>query len=172
MTEALVLLCEVIEEIWTTSVYNSIDKVLTFDLKGNSYSINADILSTCLNLPPDTHTTSPNETEIRTMLGEINYAEPEANLGKIVRKNLRKEWSYFFDCLIKVFTGKISNFDAITQVVQEIAYGFLYDHFHNLGEIILGEIGFKLGNKESRTKNIYFARFFMLLANHVAPGWF
>ena len=170
MTEAHVLLCEVIEEVWTTTIYNSTNKVLNFDLKGNSYSINADILSTCLNLPTDTHTASPTENEIRTMLREINYVEPEANLGKIVRKNLRKEWSYFFDCLIKVFTGKIINFDAITQVVQEIAYGVLYDHFHNLGEIILGEIGFKLGNRESRLKNIYFAIFFMLLANHVAPG--
>ena len=104
------------------------------------------------------------------MLGEINYVEPEANLGKIVRKNLRTEWSYFFDCLIKIFTEKIRNFDAITQVVQEIAYGVLYDHFHNLGETILGEIGFKLRNRKSRTKNVYFARLFMLLANHVAPG--
>ena len=44
---------------------------------------------------------------------EINYAIPDANLGKIFRKNLRKEWSYFFDSAIKVFSGKISNFDAI-----------------------------------------------------------
>ena len=71
------------------------------------------------------------------MLREINYVEPKANLGKIVRKNLTKEWSYFFDCLIKVFTEKISNFDAITQVVQEISYGVLYDDFHNHGETIL-----------------------------------
>ena len=97
------LLYEVIEDVWTTTVYNNTDKVLNFDLKGNSYSVNADILSTCLNLPADTHTTSPTENEIRTMLREINYDEPEANLGKIVRKNLRKEWSYFFDCINQGF---------------------------------------------------------------------
>ena len=55
-------------------------------------------------------------------------------------------------------------------MVQEIAYGALYNHFHNFGETNLGEIGFKLGNRESRPKNIYISIFFMLLPNHVAPG--
>ena len=102
------------------------------------------------------------------MLNEINYVVPDANLGKIVRKNLRKEWSYFFDSLIKVFSSKINYFDAITSVIQEIAYGILYNHYHNLGELIIIEIGTKLGNIESRSKNIYYARFIMLIANHVA----
>ena len=104
------------------------------------------------------------------MLNEINYVVPEANLGKIVRKNLRKEWSYFFDRLVKFFSEKISNFDAITSVIQEIAYAILYNHFHDLGELIIIEIGTKLGNIESRSKNIYYARFIMLIANHVAPN--
>ena len=58
------------------------------------------------------------------MLNEINYAVPDANLGKMVRKNLRKEWSYFFDSLIKVFSEKISNFDAVTYVIQKLLMGF------------------------------------------------
>ena len=84
MTEAHVLLCEVTKEVWTSNVYNSTDMVLTFNLKGNSYSINGDVLSTCLQFPAITHVASPTETEIRKMLVDINYVEPEANLGKIV----------------------------------------------------------------------------------------
>ena len=170
ITEAPILFCEVVEEVWSTAVYNSTDKVISFNLKGSLYSINGDILNTCLNFPPNTHAKSPTETNIRTMLNEINYDVPDANLGKIVRKNLRKEWSYFFDSLIKVFSEKISNFDAITSVIQEIVYGILYNHFHDLGELIITEIGTKLGNIESRSKNIYYARFIMLIANHVAPN--
>ena len=169
MTEALVLLCEAIEEVWTSAIYNSTDKVLTFNLNGKSYSIDGDVLSTCLNFFANTHTSSPTETEIKVMLNDINYVELESNLGKIVRKKLRKEWSYFFDCIIKVFIEKISNFDVITQVVQEIAYGVLFNHFHNLGDTIFNGTGFELGNTESRHKNIYFARFIMLLTIHVAP---
>ena len=137
---------------WNTAVYNVSDKVITFNLKGNSYSINGDVLNASLNLPTNTHAISPSEVDMRKMLNKINYAAPDANLGKIVRKNLRKEWSYFFDSLIKVFSGKISNFDAITSVIQEIAYGVLYNHFHDLGELLIIEIGTKLGNIESRGK--------------------
>ena len=104
------------------------------------------------------------------MLNEINYVAPDANLGKIIRKNLRKEWCYIFDSIIKVFSGKIRIFDTITSVIQEIAYGFFYNHLCNLGDTIINEIGVKLGNIESRTKNVYYDRFTMLTTIHVAPS--
>ena len=92
------------------------------------------------------------EPEIRIMLNEINYVSPDVNLGKIIRKNLRKEWRYFFDGLIKVFSGKLSIFYASTSVIQEIAYDILCNHFYNRGETILNEIRANLGNIKSRTK--------------------
>ena len=91
MNEAIVLICEVIEKVWTTAAYNSTDRVLTFNLKGNSYSINGDILSSCLKFPAKTQNVALTKTKIRSMLVEINYTEPEANLGIILRNNLRKE---------------------------------------------------------------------------------
>ena len=169
MNEAPILFCEVIEEVLTTAVYSAEDKVIIFNLKGNLYSINGDVLNSCLNLPANTHVKSPTEPKIRIMLNKINYVVLDANLGKIVMKNLGKKWSFFFDSLIKVFSGEITNFDYITSVIQEIAYDILYNHFYNLGETILNKIGAKLGNIESRNKNIYYARFIMLTANHVAP---
>ena len=49
--------------------------------------------------PPSTNNTDltnnhakyPTKNEIRTMLEEINYVVPNANLGNIVRKNIRNE---------------------------------------------------------------------------------
>ena len=106
MTATPILFYEVMEKVWNIAFYNASDKVITFNLKGNSYSINGDVLNASLNLPTNTHAISPSEVDIRKMLNKINYAAPDANLGKIVRKNLRKEWSYFFDSLIKVFSKK------------------------------------------------------------------
>ena len=71
---------------------------------------------------------------------------------------------------MKVFSGKINFFDAITSVIEEIYYGILYNQLCDLGETIINEIGVKLGNIESRTKNVYYARFIMLTSNHVAPS--
>ena len=47
--------------------------------------------------------------------------------------------------------------------------GFFNNHYHNLGEFIIIEIWTKLGNIKSRSKNIYYTRFIMLIANHIAP---
>ncbi|KAK1401500.1 hypothetical protein POM88_001105 [Heracleum sosnowskyi] len=101
------------------------------------------------------------------MLNLINYVLPTDNLSKIQRKGMFKEWSFFFDVILKVFSGKISNYDAVTLFMLDIAYMLLSDSFYNLGSLILYELGTKLGNKASRSKNIYYARFFTLLANHV-----
>ena len=62
LTEAPILFSEVIEEVWTTAVYNITYKVITFNLKGNLYSINGDVLNTFLNLPANTHVKSPTRT--------------------------------------------------------------------------------------------------------------
>ncbi|KAK1356253.1 hypothetical protein POM88_049509 [Heracleum sosnowskyi] len=49
----------------------------------------------------------------------------------------------------------------------DIAYMLLTDSYYNPRSRILFELGAKLGNKASRSKNVYYARFFMFLANHV-----
>ena len=66
-----------------------------------------------------------------------------------------------------MFSGKVSNFDAITTSMQLIAYSLLYDKYFDLSRVILTEIGSKLGNKESRANKIYFARFIMITINHL-----
>ena len=78
-----------------------------------------------------------------------------------------REWSYFFDSIIKVFSIKVSNFDAITTSMQLIAYSMLYDKYFDLSRVILIEIGSKLGNKDSRAKKIYFSIFIMITINHL-----
>ena len=51
--------------------------------------------------------------------------------------------------------------------MQSIAYALLYDRYFDIAAIIMLEIGVKLGSLESRTKNIYFARFITMIINHV-----
>ena len=71
MTAAPILFCEVVEEVWSTTVYNLTDKVITFSLKGNLYSINYDVLNSFLNLPNKTHAQSPTETELGLCLMKL-----------------------------------------------------------------------------------------------------
>ena len=43
----------------------------------------------------------------------------------------------------------------------------LNDKYYDFGLMVMIEIAAKLGSKESRPKSIYFARFLMMLSNHV-----
>ena len=65
-----------IEEVWSTAVFNSTDKVITFNLKGITFSINGDILSSCLHFSANTHAKPPSKTEIRLgAIPNINYCQ-------------------------------------------------------------------------------------------------
>ena len=85
----------------------------------------------------------PTNTEIVAMLNFINYSLSTENLGKIVRKGLVKEWSYLCDAFIKCFSGKISNFDAITHSMLVRLYMLLNDKYFDFGTLVLYEIGAK-----------------------------
>ena len=79
------------------------------------------------------------------MLSDLNYAVTPSSvyLGEVARRYLRREWSYFFDSIIKVFSQKVSNFDSITTSMQLISYSVLYDKYFDLSKLILTKIGLK-----------------------------
>ena len=167
--EAPTIQCELLEEFWTTTEFKEDANEISFICKGKSYNLSTSVLGNALRLPENNCSSLASDEEVRQMLNDINYAmtPSSVNLGEVARRHLRREWSYFFDSIIKVFSGKVSNFDAITTSMQLIAYSILYDKYFDLSNLILTEIVLKLGNKESRANKIYFARFIMIAINHL-----
>ncbi|KAK1369385.1 hypothetical protein POM88_035477 [Heracleum sosnowskyi] len=143
MLEAPTLYFEVIEAIWESAVFDSVNATITFVLQRKEHVINSDIISACLNLPDNNRLEKHSDTDIVNMLNLINYALPTENLSKIQRKGMVKEWSFFFDSILKLFSGKISNYDAVISSMLDIAYMLLNDSFYNLGSLILYELGAK-----------------------------
>ena len=113
MLESPTIYCGVVEEIWTTAVYNSTGKTITFTLKGKQFCINSDIVKACFRIPDNTVTTPHTDTDIVNMQNSMGYALTTSKLSEIRRLGLRKEWSYLCDVVTKVFSSKISNFDSI-----------------------------------------------------------
>ncbi|KAK1387174.1 hypothetical protein POM88_015352 [Heracleum sosnowskyi] len=161
---------EIIEEIWTSCEYSGTNCTLHFTLQGNEYIVNSDVLQACLHIPDNNCDALPTNTEITTILNSINYSLPTDNLGRIIRRGLVREYSYLADAFIKVFSGKISNFDALTNSMLILLTMLLNDRYYNFSTQLMYEIGAKLGDKANRKKNIYYARFLMMLANHVSPA--
>lgn len=140
---------------------------VTFTCHLNLYSFNSLILREYLELLCN-YDAMPKESDIRSMLEHVNYVIPFANLGEIVRKNLCKELSYFFDAIIKVVSGKISNFDAIITSMQQVAYNILFYRYFDCSNILLIELVVKLGQKDNDSNHIYYAKFIMIIINHFA----
>lgn len=125
MLESPILYCEIVEEVWTIAVFDSGNKVLTFNVNGKPFSVNNDMVTACLKLPENNCIAIPTQYEIVSLLNSIGYSLPTDNLGKIVRKGMRKEWSFLSDAFIKVISGKISDFDAVTSNLVEMLCGSL-----------------------------------------------
>ena len=167
MLEAPTIYCEVIEEIWTTAEFNSTNMTIAFSLKGKDYCINCDDIQSYFKLPENNAMTPHTDNDVSRMLDSIGYSFDSASLGSIRRKGLRKEWSFLGDAFIKVFSGKISNFDAITSSLVNMLYMLVSDRYFNFSNYVMLELGTRLGNKANRPNNIYYARFFMMLVNHL-----
>ena len=69
-----------------------------------------------------------------------------------------------------MFSGKISNLDAVSYSLVHMLYMLLSDKYFNFSTSVIYEVGSKLGDIKKRSKNIYYARFFMILANFVSEN--
>ncbi|MGI4673472.1 hypothetical protein ACR2XN_28815, partial [Klebsiella pneumoniae] len=87
--------------------------------------------------------------------------------GQVKRPYLRKEWSFFFDCITRAFGKKITNWDAIPLDSLQIGYSLLYGSNFDFGRLILMNIGEKLTES---SVTVYFARFCQILFNACLPN--
>lgn len=87
MLEAPTINYEIVEEIWTMATYSETDKILSFSLKVTKYVVSCEALTKCLHLSVNNCEYRPTELDIRTMLEDNKYVDPNTNLGKIIRKN-------------------------------------------------------------------------------------
>ena len=168
MLHAPTIFCEIVEQMWTSARYDSGTKTLTVMINDVNYNINGETVRVALKLPSTDR--MPTDDEIVRMLRDMHYNGDLSNLGQILRRHMRKEWSFLCDSFIKVFSGKVSNYDAFTISIQTMFHMLLTDEYFNIGDLVLFEIVAKLGPLEDRPRNIYFARFLMIIANHLVKN--
>lgn len=166
MLEAPIIYCEVVEKIWTSATYDSGNKVLNFILKIENYFVNSGAISACLHLPKNNCLNGPSDASIVTMLQAICYSPESNNLDRIRRKGLKKIGVITVMLLSRYFIVK-SVILNITNSMLVMLNMLLNDQYFNFGELVLIEITAKLGIVANRPRNIYYTRFFMLLANYV-----
>ncbi|XP_017224905.1 uncharacterized protein LOC108201105 [Daucus carota subsp. sativus] len=156
---------EIVQEMWNKADCTTKGEI-KFTIKGNSYVLTPSVINEALHLPNSDFEKLPTDEEIICMLKFIKYASKPWQLSHISRRYLRKEWSYFFDTLTRVFTARCSGYNAITILVQIIGYSLMFGRTIDIGTLLLNEFSTKLGDVGNRSKVVYYARFLMIIANY------
>jgi hypothetical protein len=171
LVEPAILSATQIASLWQTAVYNDGGKLgsptMSFRFGETEYVITPTTVREALGF--DTHTSYSvmGDVQLRDMLQSIGYSGSLAKLGQVKRPLLRKEWSFFFDCITRAFGKKVTNWDAIPIDSLQIGYSLLYGSNYDFGKLVLMNIGERVS--ESRV-TVYFARFCQLLFSVCVSG--
>ena len=134
-----------------------------FSYEGEEYFVTPATVRTAFNLPElDTAYITNGDANLRTMMTDLGYSESLEKLGQLKRPGLRREWSFFFDCITRAFQKKSTNWDAIPMDMLQIGYSLIYSTNFDFGRLVLRNIGERM--HENR-QVIYFSRFCQLLFN-------
>ncbi|KAK1384246.1 hypothetical protein POM88_021981 [Heracleum sosnowskyi] len=112
-------------------------------------------------------TISVGDSELIRMMREIGYSGPLTKIGQLKRPLLRKEWSFFFDCITRAFGKKCTNWDAIPTDSLQLGYSLLYGNNFDVARLVLTNIGEKMTENRSV---VYFARFCQLIFSECVSG--
>ena len=158
-------------EFWKTGIYDDGGETgspsIIFSSGEDEYMVTVTTVRHALHLPENcTYNSAPGESVLQNMMASLGYEKSLSKLGQLKRPYIRREWSFFFDCITKTFANKCSNFDAIPIMSQQIGYALLNQTHFDYASAVLGYIGDRM--KEDANV-VYFARFCQLIYSYCCP---
>ncbi|KAK1397094.1 hypothetical protein POM88_006957 [Heracleum sosnowskyi] len=161
-----------IRTFWQTGTYDnggeSGSPSIIFEFQEDQFVVTPTTVRDALGLEDfNAFTISVGDFELVRMMREIGYSGPLSKIGQLKRPFLRKEWSFFFDCITRAFGKKCTNWDAIPTDSLQIGYSLLYGSQFDVARLVLTNIGEKM--LENRNV-VYFSRFCQLIFNHCCPN--
>ncbi|KAL8091585.1 hypothetical protein AgCh_034001 [Apium graveolens] len=133
---------------------------IVFEVGDSSYIVTPGTICKALHLPEGCTFSIPEESALQDLMASLGYEQSLAKLGQLKRAHIRREWSFFFDCITKAFGNKCSNFDALPIMSQHIGYAIINQTHFDFATAIIGFIG----DRMTEDRNVvYFARFCQLI---------
>ena len=97
---------------------------------------------------------------------EFIHYEADIDLARLNKKHVRREWSFMFDSILKVFAGRKIRWDHISYPAQHLVYSLAYNMPINVERLIIKELVGRLGKTTSKRGNeIFFPRFIQSVLN-------
>ncbi|KAK1359864.1 hypothetical protein POM88_044338 [Heracleum sosnowskyi] len=107
-----------IKAFWESGMYDDGGETgnpsIIFEFEETEYVITAGTIRAAMGFPEfSSYTIGMGDEDLIKMMREIGYSGPLTKIGQLKRPFLRKEWSFFFDCITRTFRKKCTNWDAI-----------------------------------------------------------
>ncbi|KAK1384788.1 hypothetical protein POM88_022523 [Heracleum sosnowskyi] len=165
LTAPLKLSASQIRTLWQTGTYDdggeTASPSIIFEFQEEEFTVTPTTVRDALGLEDfNAFTISVGDSELVRMMREIGYSGPLTKIGQLKRPFLRKEWSFFFDCITRAFGKKCTNWDAIPTDSLQIGYSLLYGSNFDVARLVLNNIGEKMTEHRGV---VYFARFCQLI---------
>ena len=95
----------------------------------------------------------------------IHYSS-EVDLARLKKKFVRREWSFLYDIILKVFAGRKTRWDQIRYIAQYLVYSLAHGRPINVVRLIIKELTGRLGKSSAKRGNeIFFPRFIQFVLN-------
>ena len=173
LVEPAVLSGSQIAAFWSTGDYDTGHRAhglpsIVFTCEEEEYMVTTKTIRRALGFPRrQQYDVAVSDDHLRAMLTEIGYAGSTLKLGQLKRPLLRKEWSFFFDCITRAFSKKQTNWDDIPLDTLQIGYSILYPNIHfDYGRLVFHNIAERMQEDPS---TVYFSRFCQILINARVP---
>ena len=76
------------------------------------------------------------DEELVDSMDLIHYAS-KIDLARLNKKYVRREWSFLYDTMLKVFDGRKTGWDQISYIAQYLVYSLAYGRPINVGKMIM-----------------------------------
>ncbi|KAK1360059.1 hypothetical protein POM88_044533 [Heracleum sosnowskyi] len=168
------LYVDVLEGFWRTALVSTMAREdgtsfqeIACSIGGKHFQFGEKEINEALGFKVEGHDQEATDAQIVDFMTLIRYAD-EIDTGKLNKKFVRREWSFLFDALQKVFLCRKTGWDHISHIAVKLAYSLAYNQEINVGAIILKELAQRLGRTiRGRGNDIFYPRFLQVILNYL-----
>ena len=119
-------------------------QVIICNIKTMAMRITEEDFNQVFKIPEDVVAPST-DGELVDFMDLIHYSS-EIDLARLNKKFVRREWSFLYDTMLKVFAGRKTGWDQISYIAQYLVYSLAHGRPINVGKLILKELTRRLAN--------------------------
>ena len=163
---------DILEAFWKSASYEEValdsgDSKLrvTCTIKDVSITFSDEDFNQALELLEENLHPVATEQELVEFTKLIHY-EANIDLEILNKKHVKKEWSFMFESMLKVFAGRKTSWDHISYPAQHLVYSLAYNKPINVGRLIIKDLVGRFGKSPAKRGNeIFFPRFIQSVLN-------